>query len=345
MPPVKPTKDDRPSKDVAPKKSYIQGTTIKQVKPSTQTKIPATYGGSSRASSSKFSEKDQQRLEAAIPQASFRKSQPVAGPSKASVIQSSKPTKTLEVTDHSTGQSGDSEEEDDDEEEDDGEDLKNWGKVPSPKKVKQRLAPIQPALPKERRQIKVLDMPLHANPDKFVRPRQRAPTIRPRLDCTALHKTILSWNYMHTGPHPPGPELRFTRVPDRFKDYNHYFEVLQPLLLVECWAQILAAKEEPRDSYQCKIESRQYVDNWIDLDLTIPESVKSGWYLAETDIILLKHASHNKCIMAKVKSYRALMSGIQLTVRCFISKNETNDPGLTVQSLWQISKVFRYAPS
>ncbi len=149
---------------------------------------------------------------------------------------------------------------------------------------------------------------------------------------------------MHTGPHPPGPELRFTRVPDRFKDYNHYFEVLQPLLLVECWAQILAAKEEPRDSYQCKIESRQYVDNWIDLDLTISEPVKSGWYLAETDIILLKHASHDKCIMAKVKSYRALMSGIQLTVRCFISKNETNDPGLTIQSLWQISKVFRYAP-
>ncbi len=86
LPPVKPTKDDRQSRDVGPKKSYIQGTTIKQVKPSAQTKIPASYGGSSRASSSKFSEKDQQRLEAAVPQASFRKSQPVAGPSKSSVI-------------------------------------------------------------------------------------------------------------------------------------------------------------------------------------------------------------------------------------------------------------------
>lgn len=333
---VEPVKDAK-SKDAVDKRPYIQGKIAK--KKIVHARMTAS---SSNPRTSKFSEKDQQKLEASIPQASFRKSQPQTGSSKvSSSVQPSALSKVQGLVQVSE-ESDDSD--DESESEDDSSSLKELGKVPSPKKPKpvKVHASLQPTMPKERRQVKMLDIPLNADPNNFARNRQHAPATRPRLDCSALHKTILSWNYNHNGSVPPGPPLQLVNVPDKFRDYNQYFQVFQPLLLTECWAQILAAKDERRDSYQCKIESRQYVDNWIDLDLTIPEAVKKDWYLTEADIVLIKHASqHEKCIMAKVKSYRGTMAGIQLTIRCFIQRGEVEDPGLTIQSHWQISKVFR----
>lgn len=196
----------------------------------------------------------------------------------------------------------------------------------------------------ERRQIKTLDIPIRSNPMQerlFRQKQQRNAALRLRPDISDLHRVLLSWDYTHVGPEPPGGKIQLTHVPDRFENYEHYFRVFQPLLLMECWAQLVQSKEEKQDNYQCKVESRLFSDDWLDIDLSISESVRRDWYLAETDIVLLWQHNHTKCTMAKVKSYKALPTGIQFAVRCY-TRSGPGDPGLQVTTLWQISKVFRY---
>lgn len=212
--------------------------------------------------------------------------------------------------------------------------------IKSPRKT----VPIKPkARLVERRQIVALDLPSVTNAlqERFMRNRQvRNTALRLRPDISGLHKIILSWNYNYDGPMPHIENRLLLQVPDRFENYQHYFRVFQPLLLAECWAQLSQAKEEIPERYQCRVDSRQYVDDWLDIDLTISESLKKGWYLAETDIVLLQQPDRTKRIMAKVKGYKALPSGVQLTVRLY-TRAGPGDPGLQVTTTWQINKVFR----
>ncbi|KAF9013411.1 SEN1 N terminal-domain-containing protein [Cyathus striatus] len=168
-----------------------------------------------------------------------------------------------------------------------------------------------------RRQIKTIDIPVQSNAMRMRidnREERRRDMARMKPNISGLHRAILSWNYNHDGPMPPDSNIQLFPVPDTLKDYNQYFKVLEPLLLVECWAQLLQAKEERTESYQCKISSRQYSDIWIDLDVSILDSVPRDWYLTETDVILLRHGDNKKWSNA--------------------------DPGLQINSLWRLSKVF-----
>ena len=195
----------------------------------------------------------------------------------------------------------------------------------------------------ERRQIRILGGPSasKALPDRAARNQQmRNAALRLRPDISGLHKAILSWDYNHNGPVPLNNKSA-KHVTDKFSSYQHYFQVFQPLLLAECWSQLSQAKEEVQDSYQCRVNNRQYVDDWLDIDLTIIESVKKGWYLAEPDIVLLHQlGDRTKGVMAKVKTYKALPNSVQVFVRCYpLPGSRESAPQLTATC--QISKLFR----
>ena len=308
------------------------------------TKTPLPYVRSSSSSAKTFSEHDRQTLElqAAIPSFRTSKSTSVstAGSSK-TIPQDQRSRSRNEPKNEAAGRSAASESSDSSESGTDEENLapatglSTLGRFPkSPQRTKRV----------ERRQIKTLDILTHSNPmqDRILRQkRERIASLRLRPDISDLHRALLSWDYNHVGPEPPGEKIQLLNVPDRFESYDHYFRVFQPLLLMECWAQLVQSKEEKQDSYPCKVESRLFSDDWLDIDLSISESVRRDWYLAETDIVLLRQPNVTKCTMAKVKSYKALPSGIQFTVRCY-TKSGPGDPGLQVTTLWQISKVFRY---
>jgi len=320
------------AKIVAPR-SYIQGKAQQPKHPSSVSTVPTV--SSRPGPSTFFSNHDRQKLDSVTSMPSFRKSGPsISTPSSNKLSESSQlrgKTGALRQlgTSEESGSSSDSEEE--------GaanEGLANLGRFPkSPKKPK----------PIERRQVKTFDLLTQSNPmqNRLLRnkqPKNRAALRRPEV--SGLHKILLSWNYNHVGPTPPGEQMKLFTVPDRFDSYEHYFRVFQALLLMECWAQLLQSKDEKQDSYQCKVDAKQYVDDWLDIDLAIVESVKKDWYLAETDIILLRQHGHDKSIMAKIKSYKASMSGIQTTIRCYVQAGAV-DPGLQITTLWYISKIFR----
>ncbi|THH12551.1 hypothetical protein EW146_g7587 [Bondarzewia mesenterica] len=218
-------------------------------------------------------------------------------------------------------------------------DLRDMQRVPKAKKT-----------PAERRQIKLIEVPTTGKTAALERIRKaeaaqdaRRIAFRLKPDVTALHRTLLSWPYDHSGPDPPsiGEKPRLAHVPDNFTDYNHYRRTFEPLLLLECWAQILQSKEEPKEIYECKIASRSFVDDWLNVDILITEPLKKGWFLTDTDVVLLQHTATNKSILGKAEKFRTTPFGVQavqVAIRCFLGSGV--DPGLQVNSTWRISKVL-----
>ncbi|TFK40652.1 SEN1 N terminal-domain-containing protein [Crucibulum laeve] len=193
-----------------------------------------------------------------------------------------------------------------------------------------------------RRQIKTLDVPMERNPvqERLKRREEvRRTALRLKPDVSGLHRVLLSWNYDHSGPTPPGNSLQLVTVPDKFRDYQHYHDIFQPLLFLECWSQILQSKDEKPEIYECEISSRQYCSDWLDIDVSLSGNVRKEWYLAETDIVLLRHPTNQKSILAKTQNYKSVKQSIQATFRCFIQEG-SSDPGLHIGTTWKISKIF-----
>lgn len=196
--------------------------------------------------------------------------------------------------------------------------------------------------PVERRQVVLLDVPTKARNLAIERANKREDARRTHLrlkpDVSGLHRTLLSWDYDHDGPSPPGAFPNLSMVPGKFTDPHHFCRVFEPMLFLECWTQLAESKEEVRDTYECRIASRQFVDDWVDIDISISESVKKDWSLSDTDVVLLRHTNTNKSALGKAQSYKATPFGIQATIRFCL---RGNDPGLHINTNWLLSKVLR----
>ncbi|KAH9080551.1 SEN1 N terminal-domain-containing protein [Lactarius deliciosus] len=177
--------------------------------------------------------------------------------------------------------------------------------------------------PTERRQMKMLELPNQMNQSALQRMRERDDArrraLRMKPDISRLHRTILSWNYEHSDPDPPSDDFKAP--------------LIRPLLLQECWAQILQSKEEAKETFESKIMSRQFVDDFVTIDLAIIEPLKKGWFLSETDVILLRHPGGEHSMMGKVSNFK---SNYQYDV----TSGRERTPGLQIGSTWRIGKVF-----
>ena len=196
--------------------------------------------------------------------------------------------------------------------------------------------------PVERRGIQILDFPggnfaLRNRLNR--RDETRRTQLRLKPDISGFHRVLLSWNYDYEGQEPPsvGQKPRYMHIVDRFSGFDQYGKIFEPLLMMECWAQIVKSKDDPQSSYLCTVSGRQYVDDWVDVDLGITDQPKE-WTLAETDIVLLRELGGNKSVLCKAQVYRvSQLGGCNVTVRC-VSRC---DPGLANGTKWNISKVFR----
>lgn len=198
--------------------------------------------------------------------------------------------------------------------------------------------------PPERRQVMMLDLPGTAkNPvlerlnNRSARDEARRTGLRLKPDVTPLHRAILSWDYDADGAQPPGENLRLSSVPDRFDSEHHYRRIFEPLLLMECWAQLQQSKEVEGERYSCQILTRQYSDDWVDHDIQITDSVTKDWSLSEAEIVLLRHPGGKKGFLCKVQNYRTTMASINATLRMLAS----TDNGPQINTSWTLQKVLR----
>ncbi|EJD50704.1 hypothetical protein AURDEDRAFT_83748 [Auricularia subglabra TFB-10046 SS5] len=214
-----------------------------------------------------------------------------------------------------------------------------------------KLETLQKSPPRERRQIKLLDEPLNAG--RAWRPALQDRTnhkmdkqitkLRLKPDLTDLHRAILEWDYDQTGDEPPwkGRKPDPVHVPPVFRDHEEYKRVFEPLLLYEAWAQMKQGKDEgDKVIVACELAGKSFVDSWIEVDISIKETLPQKWYLAETDIVLLRSgADETKKTLAKVQNATSSNHGareLKATLRIL----EDADPGLQVGTNWQLRKVF-----
>ncbi|KAF8516825.1 SEN1 N terminal-domain-containing protein [Hysterangium stoloniferum] len=169
---------------------------------------------------------------------------------------------------------------------------------------------------------------------------QRA-TLRMKPDLRPLHRIILSWNYDHDGPEPPtsGNHPIYNSVPDDFESDETYQNIFEPLLTLECWTQLIKSKEETTEMLICTIHSRQYIDEWLELDVSMTERIPDKWRLAETDIVLLRRTAGQTCILTKVQGSNRRGMEIQATLRCLASIDHV-DVGLHINTRWKLTRVF-----
>ena len=167
-------------------------------------------------------------------------------------------------------------------------------------------------------------------------------------DLGPLHRIILSWNYDHDSLEPPvlGDRPSYISIMDQFASNEEYQRIFEPLLTLECWSQLIKSKEETTpEKLTCKINSRQYIDDWLDLDVSVTDRPPERWWLAETDILLLRKLGGQNSILAKVQSSSMTgFQGIQATLRSFFNP-KAPDPGLYVNTQWCLVKVFRSVPT
>lgn len=131
-------------------------------------------------------------------------------------------------------------------------------------------------------------------PIKKTRQVRSAKDMRARLspDLTSLHKTILGWDFFHTGDFPPRSDREdYSLVSSTFRtpvDYQHTFE---PLLILEAWQGFLKSKEEGNfKSFEMKIANRLTVDSFIELSTTMQMAQRKELGVGEADVVLLSKA-------------------------------------------------------
>ncbi|OSD07245.1 hypothetical protein PYCCODRAFT_1381842 [Trametes coccinea BRFM310] len=343
---IKPTKAAKPAKAVKeePKKEARH---ILKAGPSRDTKAKEAERKVKAEISNYFTSGDQKKLDA---ETSFPKFARPAGPSTGARPQASmsagpskggrpniKDERLSAKTSSTTSRDADSassseEDESDDDEEGGAKGLAALAKMQRTPAIKK---------PVERRQVKMLDMPTGGRNVKFDRLNKRDDARRTHMrlkpDVSELYRTLLSWNYEHSGPEPPWNRPKLLPVPDRFQDYNHFRSVFEPMFFLECWNQLVESKETSLELYDCRIMNRQYTDQFIDVDISIESSVQKDWSLSETDIVLFTNPSSKRRVLGKAQSYRSSYLGIQATIRFLV---QGGDPGLQVGTIWSLSKVL-----
>ncbi|KAF3910108.1 hypothetical protein AA313_de0204025 [Arthrobotrys entomopaga] len=116
---------------------------------------------------------------------------------------------------------------------------------------------------------------------------QSAADIRARLtpDLTPLFRSILSWNFSHNGDLPPNSvKTDYTMVTQSFRTAKEYAETFEPLLLLECWQQIVTAREEVQNasSFEVKVVNRCSADGFIEIQANVVTNI-----LAPSDVVLI----------------------------------------------------------
>ena len=128
-------------------------------------------------------------------------------------------------------------------------------------------------------------------PIKKARQIRSAKDMRARLapDLTALHKTILGWDFFHDGDFPPGSERQdYSLVTSSFRTPIDYQSTFEPLLVLEAWQGFLKSKEEGSfKTFEIKVANRMTVDAFLEVSTTTPMAEGKELGLSEADVVLM----------------------------------------------------------
>lgn len=200
--------------------------------------------------------------------------------------------------------------------------------------------PLEPA-----RRIQVMptavDHALKQREDRRLAQQRTKQRLRP--DLTPLFRYILSWNPDHNGSTPPHHAKflaecsRLGKVPTTFNGAKQYELIMLPLFLQELWSQ---SQQERGYEAPVKVEvsTRAYEDDFLDIDLIIPEVPAFGWYINETDIVVLRQPGQaTRPLLAKVQVFKRKPVGSAVKLRIL---NVMDQREIAAKSKWTMTKHF-----
>lgn len=181
---------------------------------------------------------------------------------------------------------------------------------------------------------------------------------KPLGSISEMHKQILQWTYPPESRSllPPNFEQsRLQSIPKLFRNARDYQSVMEPLLILECWAQFCQAGEELRnDQVFVKMESALAVDGFYELEFSAEATANRQ--VQDQDLVQLCEVriSGSSCskldnsqevgtipILAKIDSVFVKKSVGKVVAKIFPS---TTRPDLVARlrpgSCWKITKIL-----
>ncbi|GAA98737.1 uncharacterized protein L969DRAFT_14904 [Mixia osmundae IAM 14324] len=175
--------------------------------------------------------------------------------------------------------------------------------------------------------------------------RQNLARMRQQVDTDPLFRSILQWDSFSDGQTPDNAGIKPQKIIDRFSSVAHYQAVMQPLLLIECWQQLVNAKREAHENgtpiMACSIVSRMSIDDFLEVTCSFPGgSVPHNVYFVDTEIVLMRcmHDELAQCF-AKVVSTKRQGAALNVTFRCSPRNTTGCRAQMTPQSSWHVRKL------
>lgn len=285
--------------------------------------------------------KDFKRQAPAIPQPGMKVGFQIKTSHAKSEIEPSKVNRRTDTADSSPSESSDSGDTDEEEE--------NKG-LAALSAAGEKRAPVvhKAVVPAPTRTIKMMNDIVVRTPGQ-IRAAQREAAQRTRLrlkpDMDELHRIILQWEPKDAGQYPPGMDpARLRKIPPTFQNANEYLEVLTPLLMLECWAQVQKAIEDSLNETRIvvAVTGKQHIDDWIDIDVVIPTTqIDQRYFLTDVDVVQVSSMDANQpaSFFAKVGSFKKGFADVQITIRLH---NTRHHHAFVTRSKWRLQRVLKY---
>lgn len=171
-------------------------------------------------------------------------------------------------------------------------------------------------------------------------------------DIQQLYKVVLSWNLDMEGDCPEDAKLPPSSG-DTFCNDEEWVAVFEPLLILECWAQLQQAREEIRrdDALAVNLTHVQNVDEFHEISLVAGAHDVRMKGLNEHDIVQMIEADGKliniapKRILSKVQNVSYRNNNGFIRIRVFVGKNTGLIASLRLNSRWLLQSAFSLTTS
>ena len=237
---------------------------------------------------------------------------------------------------------------------------KDWSKTSGLARLgeaSKKFAPPVPSVRKDdHRKVKMLDGQDSDGRPRVVRRGQRIMTaaelqaqsqnkarMRYNPDYSDLHRQILQWNIAHLGAVPSG-NFRYPKViPPTFDTAEHYISTFLPLLLLECWNEILTGMEElnagtsDNQPITGRLAGRSSVDDFVEVFISL-DRMPDRQPVSESDIVLLRGPCD---ALGTVHQVQRKQQKTDIVIRCHLgSDNGAVSRALSTGTIWSIHRLF-----
>lgn len=112
--------------------------------------------------------------------------------------------------------------------------------------------------------------------------------LRLNVNLKPLYSTILRWNYNSDSEYPTEDRSMYKTVKDTYSDVSDYVNLMEPLLMLECWQGIQSSRTTGQEyPFELLVGSRTTCDGFFDVYTSIKKQELSERKIGENDLLVL----------------------------------------------------------